>query len=61
MSDKQAVLDMVNRLPENLTLEQIRDEIDLLASLREGYADSQAGRVVSHDEVKKRFAKWLSA
>ena len=61
MSDKQAVLEMVNRLPENLTLEQIRNEIDLLATLREGYADSQAGRVVPHDEVKKRFAKWLSA
>jgi len=61
MSDKQAVLDVVSRLPENLTLQQIRDQIDLLAKLREGYADSQAGRVVAHDEVKRRFAKWLSA
>lgn len=61
MSDKQAVLDVVSRLPENLTLEQIRDQIDLLAKLREGYADSQAGRVVAHEEVKRRFAKWLSA
>jgi predicted transcriptional regulator len=60
MSDKQTVLDVVNRLPENLTLDQIRDQLELLAKLREGFADSQAGRVVPHEEVKRRFAAWLS-
>jgi predicted transcriptional regulator len=60
MSDKQAVLDAVSQLPDSLTLAQIRDEIDLMAALREGTADIEAGRVVSHEEIKRRYAACLS-
>lgn len=60
MSDKQAVLEVVAKLPETVSLEQIRNELALLESLREGYADSKAGRVLAHDEVKQRFSAWPS-
>ncbi|MEY2880308.1 MAG: hypothetical protein RLZZ15_2688 [Verrucomicrobiota bacterium] len=60
MSDKQAVLEAVSQMPETLTHAQIRAELELLAALREGYADSQAGRVVSHEEIKRRYAACLS-
>jgi predicted transcriptional regulator len=60
MSDKQTVLELVNRMPDTLSLDQIREELELLSKLREGYADAQAGRVVPHEEVKRQYAAWLS-
>lgn len=60
MSDKQAVLEAVSRMPDTLTLDQIHAELKLLAALREGYADIQAGRVVPHEEIKRQYAAWLS-
>jgi predicted transcriptional regulator len=60
MSDKQAVLEAVGQMPDTLTLGQICAELELLAALREGYADSQAGRVVPHEEIKRQYAAWLS-
>ena len=60
MSDKQAVLEAVSQMPDNLTLDQIRAELALLAALRDGYADIQAGRVVPHEDIKRQYAAWLS-
>ena len=60
MSDKQAVLETIGQMPDTASLEQIRDQLALLKSLREGWADSEAGRVIPHEEVKKRFTAWLS-
>jgi len=60
MSDKQSVLEAVGQMPETLTIAQIREELLILEKLSEGYADSQAGRVVPHEEVKRQYAAWLS-
>ena len=60
MTDKHTVIELIERMPDNVTLAQIVDQISLLQSLREGMADSKAGRVVSHAEVKRSFAKWIS-
>jgi predicted transcriptional regulator len=58
MSDKQAVLETIGRMPDTVSLDQIHDELALMKSLREGLADSEGGRVLSHEDVKKRFAAW---
>ncbi len=60
MSDKQTVIELVQRMPENVTLKQILDELSLRQSLREGVADAEAGRVIPHEEIKRSFAKWIS-
>jgi predicted transcriptional regulator len=57
MSDKQTVIELVQGMPDNVTLEEIMNELSLLQSLREGAADSDAGRVVSHEDLKRSFAK----
>ncbi len=61
MSDKQAVLEAVSQMADTLTIAQIREELALMEELRAGLADSQAGRVIPHEEVKKRFAAWPSS
>ena len=60
MSDKQAVLEAVSQMPDDATLRQINAELDLLAALREGVADSRAGRVVPHEEIKRQYEAWLT-
>jgi len=60
MSDKRVVLEAIRRMPDSVTLDDIRDELELLASLRRAEEDIKAGRVISHAEVVKRSAQWTS-
>jgi predicted transcriptional regulator len=60
MSDKQAVLDAVRRLPESSTIEQISEEIAILAAIRRGEDAADTGQVLTHDEAKRRSAGWVT-
>jgi len=51
MTDKQAVLDALKRLPEAASLEEITEELHIMASIRRGRADIAAGRSKSQAEV----------
>jgi predicted transcriptional regulator len=61
MSNKEAVIEAVRGLPEESTLDEILEQIAILAAIRRGEEDSAAGRVIPHDELKKRVARWISA
>lgn len=61
MTDKQAVLDALERLPENASLEEIAQELRLMAAVRRGRADVAAGRTKTHEEVEKLVESWASA
>ncbi len=61
MSDKQKVIEAVSRLPESATLEDIRANLQLMANLREGLADADAGRVIPHEQVKREFRSWITS
>ena len=56
---KQEVLDLLQELPEDATLEDIQYHIYVKQKIAQGLADVRAGRVVSQEEVEKRFARWL--
>ncbi|HKI36261.1 MAG TPA: hypothetical protein VKA46_30670 [Gemmataceae bacterium] len=60
-SVKQGVMEMIQRLPDDCTLEDIHDTLSLFAAVREGIADIEAGRVIPHEEVKRRAAEWLKS
>ena len=61
MTDKQAVIDALSRLPENASLEEITEELHLMAAIRQGRADIAAGRSKGHEEVKQMFESWATA
>ena len=61
MTDKQAVMDALQRLPENASLDQIAEELRLMAAIRKGRADIEAGRSKPHEEVEKMAKSWASA
>ena len=60
MSDKELVLDAVQKMPQQASLAEILDELALMASVKEGLAQSERGEGVSHEEVVKMLDQWIT-
>ena len=60
MTDKEAVLDALNRLPENASLEEIAEELQIMAAVRRGRADIAAGRTKTQQEVEQMVESWAT-
>ena len=60
MSDKQTVLEVVSQMPDNATLADIKEELATLDAIRRGVQAADAGRVKSHEEVKRLIVEWTS-
>jgi predicted transcriptional regulator len=58
-SVKEVVLEMIQRLPDNCSLEDIQRTLAFRAAVERGIADIEAGRVFPHDDVKRMVAEWL--
>ncbi len=58
MSNKEAVIDAVRELSDEVTFEEIIDHISILAAIKRGEEAADAGRVIPHEEVKRRVASW---
>ena len=56
---KQEVQQLLQGLPDDATLEDIQYHIYVKQKIALGLADVRAGRVISQDEIEKRFARWL--
>ena len=61
MTDKQAVMDALQRLPEKASLDEITEELRLMAAVWRGRADIAAGRTKSHAEAEQLLESWASA
>ena len=58
-SAKQATLDLVDRLDDDVSFEEIIYELYVLEKIQRGMNDAEEGRVVSHEEAKQRLSRWL--
>jgi len=56
---KQDVSDLLNRLPDNCTLEDVQYHLYVLQKIERGLKDAEEGRVYTQEEVEKMMAKWL--
>ena len=61
MSAKEAVLQAIHRLPDDVDYRAIAEEIAFLAALEQGDQDIRSGRVVSNEEVRKKLESWTSS
>ncbi len=59
MSNKVVVIDLVTRLPADVTLEDIAREIEFVAGVREGFEQLNRGESVPLEEVEKELSSWL--
>ena len=60
MTDKEAVLDALSRLPENVSLQEITEELQIMAAVRRGRADIAAGRTKTQEEVEQLVESWAT-
>jgi predicted transcriptional regulator len=59
-SAKKVVLDLVKKLPDDCTLEDVQHELYLRQKIERSLEAAAAGRVHSHEQVKKRLSRWLA-
>jgi predicted transcriptional regulator len=54
---KETILESLKLLPPDATLEDAMERLYFLSKLERGLAASEAGELISHEDVKKRFLK----
>ncbi len=57
---KEQVIKMVKNLPEDVTLEDIMDELYFKLQVDSGLKELNEGKGIPHEEVEKRLSKWLT-
>lgn len=55
---KQKVLDSIEKLPQDASLDDIIERIYFIHKIDVGLQQSQQGDVVDHEDVLKRIEKW---
>ncbi len=56
---KEIVKEILDRLPDDATFEDISYEIYVRQSINKGLEQSENGESIPHDIAMKRFEKWL--
>lgn len=59
MTTKEAVIEMIRRLPDDASLDDIMEELYVRRRILEGLRQADEGQVIAHEEVERRMAKWL--
>ncbi len=52
---KQKIVETVEHLPDDATVEDAMERLYFLAKIERGLAESEAGKTIPHEDVKKRF------
>jgi len=55
MNTKQAVQDLLNKLPDNCTLDDLQYHLYVLQAVERGRGEIAAGKKLSHEEVKREL------
>ena len=59
MITKTQLINTLEKLPENLTIDQVIDHIIFIEKVQKGLEDSENGRVYTNEEAKIKLSKWL--
>ena len=59
MTTKERVMQAVQSLPDDASIEDAMERLVLLAKIDKGLQQADAGQTISHSQVKERTAKWL--
>jgi hypothetical protein len=55
-TEKERAIEALRALPEHATLDEAIERLCFIAKVEEGLRQSDARRLVPHDEIKKQFA-----
>ncbi|MBX3301877.1 MAG: hypothetical protein KF693_06665 [Nitrospira sp.] len=61
MSTKETVLDLVRKLPDDCSLDDIQYHLYVLQTIERGKSEVTQGKTISHEQVKQELrAGWLN-
>jgi predicted transcriptional regulator len=55
---KEDALELIRRLPDDVTTADILDELYFKEQVDRGLRDAAEGRTITHEELKDRVARW---
>jgi len=56
---RTTALNTINDMPKEFELEELLERLIVIEKIDEGLKDIKEGKIVRHDEAKKKIAKWL--
>ena len=59
MVTKTQLINSLEQLPENLTIDQVIDHLIFIEKVQKGLDDSINGRINTKEEARQKLNKWL--
>ena len=59
MITKVKLIQVINKMPEKINIDELIEEFVLLSKIEHGLADVESGRVYSENQVAEKMEKWL--
>jgi hypothetical protein len=59
MSSREIAMDLIQKLPEGVSLHEIAREIEFIAGVREGFEQLERGEGVPAENVRDLIPSWL--
>jgi len=60
MSNREIVINLIEKLPEDMPLQDIAREIELIASVRKAREEASRGEGVSPEQARQLVDSWVS-
>jgi hypothetical protein len=60
MSNREIVIDLVNKLPADTSLEDIVRQIEFVAGIKQGVAEAKRREGISVEEARQLIQEWTS-
>ena len=60
MSNREIAMDVIRRLPEDASLEDMAKELEFIAGVQEGFAQLERGEGVAAEEVRPMIRQWTT-
>jgi predicted transcriptional regulator len=58
MTNKEIVQDLLRRIPDDASLQDIARELEFIAAVRQGLSELDNGDSIPIDEVEKKLPSW---
>ena len=60
MLNREKIIETINQLPANFSIDEVIDRIILLDKIETGLKQSEKNQIVSDDELDNKLPKWLA-
>lgn len=59
MNTKQIVQDLLQKLPEDMSLHDVAQEIEFVAAIRQGIAEIERNELIPIEEIERELPSWV--